>query len=91
MFHFTIHQLCLAKFSIVVPFRIIFDAKIKLFVGIPKFIIGEMYGIPKFIIREMYGIPKCLHQITLLASVEFLTTVCFTNLLEPTVPLFFLV
>ncbi len=80
MFHFTIHQLCLAKFSIVVPFRIIFDAKIKLFVGIPKFIIGEMYGIP-----------KCLHQITLLASVEFLTTVCFTNLLEPTVPLFFLV
>lgn len=34
--------------------------KIRLFVGIPKFICENVYGIPKFICENMYGIPKIL-------------------------------
>ena len=33
---------------------------IRVFVGIPKFIIKKMYGIPKFVIEKPFGIPKSL-------------------------------
>jgi hypothetical protein len=34
------------------------DAKISVFVGIPKFMIGKLYGIPNFIIIMASKIPK---------------------------------
>ena len=34
------------------------DAKISVFVGIPKFIIKKLYGIPKLYLRKLFKIPK---------------------------------
>jgi hypothetical protein len=36
------------------------DAKISVFVGIPKFFSTKMQGIPKFYKRKPFKIPKCL-------------------------------